>query len=216
MFWNTVNDSLKYTLLKIMAEPLFNPFRLVGGTALSLQLGHRESVDIDIFTDAPYGTIDFSKLEHWFRNEFEYVNTNNVSQIGLGTSYFVGTDSQNLIKLDIYHTDKFIRPALIDDFIRIADKEDIIAMKLDIIGRDDGNCGRKKDYWDIHAIQDIYTLKEVIEIYQERYPYGNEIKNIISGLTNFSNADDDFDPICLQGKHWELIKLDFIKWVEQG
>ena len=31
-----------------------NSFRLVGGTSLSLQIGHRMSVDIDLFTDAVY------------------------------------------------------------------------------------------------------------------------------------------------------------------
>lgn len=36
---------------------VFEPFRLVGGTALSLQMGHRLSVDIDLFTDAEYGTL---------------------------------------------------------------------------------------------------------------------------------------------------------------
>ena len=33
-----------------------------------------------------------------------------------------------------------------------------------------------------------------------------------SGLKNFTNfglADNDFNPICLQGKHWEFIKDDF-------
>ncbi len=34
-----------------MASEVFNSFRLVGGTALSLQLEHLESVDIDLFTD---------------------------------------------------------------------------------------------------------------------------------------------------------------------
>ncbi|MCG9898690.1 MAG: nucleotidyl transferase AbiEii/AbiGii toxin family protein [Hydrotalea sp.] len=50
-----------------MRDPIFDPFRLVGGTALSLYFGHRMSVDIDLFTDAPYGTIDFDKIESWLK-----------------------------------------------------------------------------------------------------------------------------------------------------
>ncbi|WP_235280572.1 nucleotidyl transferase AbiEii/AbiGii toxin family protein [Myroides profundi] len=42
-----------------MKHPLFKDFRLVGGTALSLQVGHRMSIDIDLFTDNPYSTVDF-------------------------------------------------------------------------------------------------------------------------------------------------------------
>lgn len=54
MYWNTVNPQLKSTLEQLMNTDLFSSFRLVGGTSLSLQLGHRMSIDIDMFTDAIY------------------------------------------------------------------------------------------------------------------------------------------------------------------
>lgn len=62
LYYNTVNDLLKGCLMSLMAAKEFDSFRLVGGTSLSLQLGHRISVDIDLFTDAPYGTVDFASL----------------------------------------------------------------------------------------------------------------------------------------------------------
>jgi hypothetical protein len=62
MYWNTVSPLLERVLIDLMTEELFSPFRLVGGTALSLQIGHRESVDIDLFTDADYGSIDFKEI----------------------------------------------------------------------------------------------------------------------------------------------------------
>lgn len=62
MHWNTVHENLQRVLRDIMNESIFDPFRLVGGTALSLQWGHRMSVDIDIFSDQTYGTIDFVSL----------------------------------------------------------------------------------------------------------------------------------------------------------
>ena len=43
-----------------MHEKQFTPFRLVGGTSLSLQLGHRMSDDIDLFTDDPYDSFNFA------------------------------------------------------------------------------------------------------------------------------------------------------------
>lgn len=49
---NTVNPLLLSTLKKLMESRLFAPFRLVGGTSLSLHLGHRQSVDIDLFSDS--------------------------------------------------------------------------------------------------------------------------------------------------------------------
>lgn len=52
LHYNTVTTLLRNVLSMLMDEPLFNPFRLVGGTNLSLRFGHRKSIDIDLFTDA--------------------------------------------------------------------------------------------------------------------------------------------------------------------
>jgi Nucleotidyl transferase AbiEii toxin, Type IV TA system len=58
LYWNTVKPLLKEILEEIIAEDIFKPFRLVGGTSLSLQIGRRMSVDIDLITDNKYGSID--------------------------------------------------------------------------------------------------------------------------------------------------------------
>jgi hypothetical protein len=57
--YNTVTPLLKEVLDILLKEEIFAPFRLVGGTNLSLRLGHRMSDDIDLFTDAEYGSLDF-------------------------------------------------------------------------------------------------------------------------------------------------------------
>jgi hypothetical protein len=41
LYWNTVTGPLKDVLLRLMQSVEFQEFRLVGGTALSLKLGHR-------------------------------------------------------------------------------------------------------------------------------------------------------------------------------
>lgn len=64
LYYNTVNDLLRDTLLTLMKADVFSTFRLVGGTALSLHLGHRESVDIDLFSDVPYGSLDFGSIDN--------------------------------------------------------------------------------------------------------------------------------------------------------
>lgn len=55
LHYETVTPLLRETLGVLMQEELFSPFRLVGGTNLSLRYGHRKSDDIDLFTDAEYG-----------------------------------------------------------------------------------------------------------------------------------------------------------------
>jgi len=192
-----------------MAAKEFDLFRLVGGTALSLHRGHRVSVDIDLFTDAPYGSIDFDSIDRWFKTHYAYVDTHDFRPVGMGKPYFIGENKMNCIKLDLYYTDSFIDPPLEVDGIRIATIREIIAMKADVIQRG----GRKKDFWDLHELIEEYTPEEILALHEKRFPYNHNRPLLISNLTNFTQADDDFDPQCLQGKHWELIKLDLIDFV---
>ena len=107
LHYNTVTPLLKSTLGKLMEADEFGQFRLVGGTALSLYRGHRMSVDIDLFTEAEYGTINFNVIENYLIKQFSYTDFNNLP-VGMGKSYFIGNDSQNAIKLDLYYTEPFI------------------------------------------------------------------------------------------------------------
>lgn len=204
LYYNTVNDLLKNNLITLMNAPIFENFRLVGGTALSLQIGHRESIDIDLFSDADYGTINFEEIEAFLRATFNHVNSLNVPP-ALGKSYFIGDDEVNTIKLDIFYTDSFIQPFVEEDGIRMATIEEIIAMKVDVIQRG----GRKKDFWDLHDLLDSYSINQMIELHEKRYPYDHNEELIIKNFTLFDQADDDFDPVCFKGKYWEFIKEDF-------
>jgi hypothetical protein len=207
LYWNTVDPTLKQILQDLMASPVFSSFRLVGGTALSLQLGHRKSVDIDLFTDAPYGSINFGNIDTFLRERYRYVSNPTTGPIAFGRSYFVGEDAQQAIKIDIYYTDTFIRSPFEMDNIRMATDEEITAMKINVIQR----RGRKKDFWDVHELLDIYTIRQMIDLHFERYPHDHDEHKIRSGFINFTKADDDFDPICLRGKYWEIIKLDLLE-----
>jgi hypothetical protein len=107
LYWNTVNKSLKEVLGTLMRASELSSFRLVGGTSLSLQLGHRLSEDIDLFTDATYGSVDFLAIDKFLKKHFPYVDTHG-SPVGMGTSYFVGKSEQHAVKLDLYYTDPYI------------------------------------------------------------------------------------------------------------
>jgi Nucleotidyl transferase AbiEii toxin, Type IV TA system len=210
LHYETVSPLLKSTLQWVMSESAFDSFRLVGGTALSLHRGHRMSIDIDLFSDAMYGRLNFNALETTLRENFNYLETSKVSLTGMGRSYFVGNVETDLLKLDIYYTDPYIFPPVVSKGIRLASIEEIIAMKMDVIQR----TGRKKDFWDIHELHTDYTLKQMIEFHESRYPYSHDRKLLIEQFTNFSAADNDFEPVCLRGKYWELIKMDLTDFVK--
>ncbi len=206
LYYNTVTPLLHATLKKLMGAKELLPFRLVGGTALSLQLGHRESVDIDLFTDEEYDSVDFAAIDNYLRKNFPYVDSNDIPLVGFGKAYYIGANAKHCIKLDVYYTDKFIRPALEVDKIRLAHIEDVIAMKIDVVQYG----GRKKDFWDIHELLNSYSLSVMLSLHKERYPYSHDRKQILKNFTDFEEASNDFNPICLRGKHWEVIVLDLI------
>lgn len=205
LYWNTVTPSLQSGLMLLMDEPLFQPFRLVGGTSLSLQTGHRMSIDIDLFTGHTYGSVDFLAIDKLLRAKFRYVAPESLpANIAMGVSYIAGKSPHDAFKLDLYYTDLFAWGETVLENIRMASLEEIAAMKMDIVQRG----GRKKDFWDIHELSDRFTINEMISFHQQRYPYAHDEEIIKKNLTNFSTADDDFDPVCLRGKYWEIIKLD--------
>ena len=205
--YRTVKPILRSTLERLMRIDEFRPFRLVGGTSLSLRYGHRISDDIDLFTDTEYGSIDFQLLQEILRREFPYCQGDCGEIVSFGTSYLVGNSKEDNVKLDLFYTDPFIRPMDQIESIRMASLDDIVAMKMDVISRG----GRKKDFWDLHILRNKYTIEQILSLYKERYPYGATDEECIAGLTNFSVADSDPDPTCLLGKIWQLIKLDFVE-----
>ncbi len=212
MYWNTVNQLLKKTLLELMQVPELAEFRLVGGTALSLYLGHRLSVDIDLFTDAKYGSIDFERIEKLLRKKFNYVQGDFGLFAGLGKSYLVGTEKDNVVKLDLFYSmDPFFEKPVYQEKIRMASIPEIIAMKMDIVLRG----GRKKDFWDLHELLDIYTPTAMIELHKKRFEWTHDEVQIRENFTNFHQADNDFDPICLKGKIWEFIKEDLTEAMDK-
>ena len=211
LYWNTVQPILKNVLQDIINEPIFKSFRLVGGTSLSLQLGHRMSVDIDLFTDAEYGSIDYKEIKEFLTIKYPFCVSRNLENVSFGTNFVVGNSKTDCVKIDFYYTDSFIEKPIIIEDIRMATKNEIIAMKLDIVLRG----GRKKDFWDLHYFLDKLSFDEMISLFTQRYPYNDDFNLIKKQLANFDVADTDFEPICLMGKNWELIKLDFYEMFQK-
>lgn len=179
--------------------------RLVGGTALALQLGHRISIDIDLFSD---GKNDYQKIQEElhekFRNKFVKGRTIN-SPVSNGIAVFL-----NDIKTDILDWKvKFIRPALIIERVRMAFKEDIIPMKFNtFLCPPEFARYEKKDYVDIATLMKEYSLEQMMNLYNEKYP--RELMSsrlMIEGLQLAEMADKKVMPKMLNDKTWEATKI---------
>jgi len=72
-------------LIKILqADLIFSDFCLVGGTALSLQIGHRISVDIDFFSREMFDvreTLEYLEQQYGFQMQYTHKNRNDFHAI---------------------------------------------------------------------------------------------------------------------------------------
>ena len=208
LYYNTVTPLLKETLFELMEEPLFAPFRLVGGTNLSLRYGHRLSIDIDLFTDSAYDSLDFMVIESYLRSRYPYYDCNDKGSIvGMGRSYYVGNSPIDSVKIDLMYADPFIQDVEMLDGLRMASVDDIIAMKMNVVSRG----GRKKDFWDLHLLLNHYDLPQMFALHEKRYEWEHDSVQLLQMFTDFIIANEMPDPICLLGKDWDYIKLDMIE-----
>ncbi len=182
-----------------MRLSFLNDYSLVGGTALALQYGHRESIDLDLFTTEKLDyNATIEALKQHFGNRFFYEG--NYSNFGI----FCYIDN---IKVDILrYPHARIAPLIISEDVRMYDSKDISAMKIQaILGR-----GRKKDFWDIYELLDHYTVKDIISNHKQKYPDQMLLISIPQALTYFEDAEAGEEPVSLKNQNWENIKT-FIK-----
>lgn len=87
---HTVSQLLWYALDKLMRLDYLSDFQLVGGTSLSLLIGHKRSDDLDLFTDSEYGRIDFLNILKRLKLDFPCVEYNQWVNESMGNSCFIG------------------------------------------------------------------------------------------------------------------------------
>ena len=139
-----------------MQDPELCSFRLVGGTALALQLGHRISVDLDLFTDTAF---DEQHLREYLERNY-----------GLQTDFMSRSTLKGEIdgvQIDcIAHEYPWLQEPTEEENIHLAGMPDICAMKLNAIA---GNGTRIKDFIDIAWLSSHFTLNQMLDFYEHRY-----------------------------------------------
>ena len=180
-------------LKELMQEELLKNFILVGGTALSLLIGHRISIDLDLFSTNPF---DEQEL-------FEYLEQNkNFKLDSLQKNTIKGQIGE--IKIDlITHAYPFVKTALLIEGIRMASLEDIIAMKLNAIA---GNGTRLKDFIDIFYLSSLFSLNQMTEAYSVKYDSRNSFIPL-KALAYFNDINFQEPVQMLTGKlPWQSIE----------
>ena len=120
---STVKESTLELLKQLQAEPLLATTRLLGGTALSLQIGHRASDDLDLFSVEP---LDGLSVKTLLINKYGFIPSVIADNTLIG--FIQG------IKIDvIYHPFPWLEEAVCEDGMRLASVADIAAMKMHAI-----------------------------------------------------------------------------------
>lgn len=191
LYLETVESSTLELLKKLQRLPVLEQTRLVGGTALALQLGHRKSIDLDFF-----GTIDC---------EAEYLRK---SIAGIA-SLTILKESPHIhiyivdgIKVDIVNYKyPWLDDVVLEQGLRLASVSDIAAMKITaIIGR-----GTKKDFIDIAFLLHHFSLEEILHFYAAKYN-DSSVFMAMKSLAYFDDAEADPMPDMFVNQSWQQLK----------
>lgn len=203
LYIQTVEPITLGLLNRLMEDAYLQQFNLVGGTALSLQIGHRKSVDLEMFTQS-----DFEAAEL-----LAYLNDSGYNpdvKHQYKQTLIVEIDG---IKVDfIRFKYAFAQPIRVIDDIRLTQLEDIACMKIDAIaGR-----GKKKDFCDLYFLLKKFSLKEMMTWYQQMFQH-TTIFHVYKSLTWFEDADLDADLVVFDPKfNWKEAKKSILTAVQQS
>lgn len=191
LHYQTIHPDTLALLRRIQSLDSFRGVRLVGGTALALQIGHRKSIDLDLFgdIDAP-----LDELVHEL-STFSKV-------VPLSSSKLMRFFIVDGVKVDVVNYPyKWIDQPIVEDGIVLAGIKDIAAMKLSAVT----NRGTKKDFIDVYFLLKTCSLELLFKWYLEKYEDA-ELFTVVKSLTFFDDAEMDPMPSMNEPTEWEEVK----------
>ncbi len=188
----TIQPDTLELLKRLYAFPELSATRLVGGTALALQYGHRLSVDLDFFGQLPQDKEELIAIAKQVGDVVVFNKSNFILQVSI-----------NNVKVDFVDYSRYAwidEPVQGDGFVLASDK-DIAAMKVNaIMGR-----GTRKDFVDLYILLQHYTLAEILDFYKRKYPEHSEYRALLS-MTYFEDAEMQDMPKMFIDTPWEEMK----------
>ena len=187
----TVKSETLGLLRRLQSEECLKETRLVGGTALALQIGHRISEDLDLFTTQEF---DADLVQQTLESGYGFITRLKREQTIIGEAEGV--------KIDIIrHPYKWLEPDIKEQGIKMAGKKDLAAMKFHAII----NSGtRPKDFIDIAYLSQSLSYDAMKRLLIEKYPSYDPI-TADRAITYFG----DVDASALQSIKMNGARLDF-------
>ena len=200
---NTVSPQLITIATKLSGESQLGAFRLVGGTAIALQLGHRKSVDLDFFSNETIPKRSTTRI---------------MQQLFPSCEFYVTQDSIRSevdgVRVELYDNwgTPFLEKPITEQEIRLATLKYLAAFKLDAIIE----CREKKDYIDLHVLFEQLGAENVLGSFK-RYNPNLSTKSILFALgeVNIAKENKSVMPEMLKDISWESVELSMISAARQ-
>ena len=189
----TIDTATLELLKRLMGDERLQGFVLVGGTSLALQIGHRISVDLDLFTEKEFEADELREyLERNYHLQTDYLAFATVK----GEIDGVQVDC-------IAHAYPWLKPFVLEEGVRLASLEDICAMKLNAIA---GNGTRIKDFVDVAHLSSRFSLEQMLKFYEEKYQ-ANPLMPL-KGIVYFADINKNAPVKMANGKplDWKSIE----------
>jgi hypothetical protein len=181
--------------------PFLSDFYLSGGTGLSLQLGHRESEDLDFFSQTSF-------IPEQVQQQLLTLGSLSQTELALGTinTYINGVKLQFL-----EYPYNLLEPQKNWNCIQLSSVIDIACTKLQTISM----RGSKKDFIDLYFIFEKFSLDELFNKLDQKYVTIDYSKtHILKSLTYFDDADQQPMPRMIHSVSWEHVKSQIVSAVK--
>jgi hypothetical protein len=163
LFTETVEAGTLELIRRLLRDKKLNGFDLAGDTALSLQIGHRISRDIELSAKSSF---DAANLSDHLSKEYKAGSVKTLKNEIRG---FIDEVKVGLVSPGY----PLIKPPVTIGEIRMLSLEDIGAGKLNAIA---GEAPRFEDLADIYKLLEHLSLEELMDAYEGKYPKVNRLK----------------------------------------
>ncbi|MBV6451749.1 MAG: hypothetical protein MHPDNHAH_02496 [Anaerolineales bacterium] len=204
LFWDTLTETMRPVLKGFTRTEIGARFYLGGGTALSLQLGHRRSVDLDFFSP----TEDIPTVRPALEAALAPFQPT-LADSSWGNLVYLAKD----VRIGFYgYGFPLVAPLVEMEGVRLASIEDIALMKMDaLLSR-----AARKDFYDLYFICQKFRLRQILDLAPQKYANVRDFEvQTVKRLAYFENAEAEPDPILLQPASWDAVKRFFMQQAKE-
>ena len=194
MFEQTVDGQLICLIESLRGGvPELKDFYLAGGTALALHLGHRKSIDLDLFSENEFDVVHLEEKVLEIHDSTAIKSESRTLKIAVGNS-----------SVSFFHYPyALLEKCVLWRGVRLASLEDILCMKMIAISQ----RAEKKDFFDLFELLKHFTPEQIKELLIKKYEKNKlNCYHLLRSVFFFDDAEASPDPISLNNTTWKQVK----------